>query len=125
MNTVLQTSIGNFEIIWDERSSINKQIKNHDGLEGIAHNIGGAVFFYTYALDIEFSGEEKSVFDKGDVVYWKSQTETGKFGILFMYGNTSYGDGTKPRTSSPGIKIGKIKEYQSLENIKTGALLKI
>ena len=125
MDSVLQSEIGTFNIIWDKNASIYNQIIASPSLKGQANNIQGEVFFYQYELDIAFDGTEKEVFDKGDVVYWKSQKEKGKFGILFMYGNTTYGDGTKPQTSSPGIKIGTIENYKKLENITSGTLLKI
>ena len=123
MKNLLQSEIGQFRIDWEEKCGIISAIKDAASLEGEANNIGGEVFFYQYDLDIPFNGEEREVFEAGDVVYWRSQKETGKFGVLFMYGNTAYGDGTKPRTSSPGIKIGQIHPYQDLENIRTGSTL--
>ena len=113
------------EIEWEESCGIIQAIKEADSLEGIANNIGGEVFFYQYDLDIPFNGEEREVFDAGDVVYWKSATDKTKFGILFMYGNTTYGDGTKPRTSSPGIKIGTVKDLAALASIETGASMQL
>lgn len=125
MKPILQTTIGNFDILWDKSSTIYKQINEYQSLEGKAHNIPGEIFFYQYELDIPFDGTEREVFEKSDVVYWRSQKEKGKFGILFMYANTTYGTGTAPQTSSPGIKIGTIKHYSELENIISGTLLKI
>ena len=113
------------EIEWEESCGIIQAIKEADSLEGTANNIGGEVFFYQYDLDIPFNGEEREVFDAGDVVYWKSATDKTKFGILFMYGNTTYGDGTKPRTSSPGIKIGTVKDLATLASIETGASMQL
>ncbi len=125
MNNILYFENKQINIEWNISSKIIEAIKNSPSLQGEANNIGGEVFFYQYDLDIAFNGEEKEVFDVGDVVYWRSQTDTKKFGILFMYGNTSYGDGTKPRTSSPGIKIGTFKDLTTLSAIKTGIILKL
>jgi hypothetical protein len=125
MQALLQTETTKLEISWDESCGIINQIKEANALEGIATHIQGEVFFYQYELDIPFNGYEREVFDIGDVVYWKSQTDSKKFGILFMYGNTTYGDGTKPRTSSPGIKIGNIAQHGAIQSIKTGEKLKL
>lgn len=125
MNTVLQTEIGDFEIEWDKNATIYKDFIGHKNLEGMANNIQGEVFFYQYIIDIPFDGTEKEIFEKGDVVYWRSTKEEGKFGILFMYGNTTYGTGHNPQTSSAGIKIGAILNYKNLEKIVTGTTLKI
>ncbi len=125
MNSILYFENKQIEITWNNSSKIIEAIKNAPSLKGEANNIGGEVFFYQYDLDIPFNGEEKEVFDVGDVVYWRSQTDAKKFGILFMYGNTSYGDGTKPQTSSPGIKIGSFKNLSALSTIKTGIILKL
>ena len=125
MNNILCTEEYQLEIEWDLNSGIINSILNSNPIEGVANNIGGEVFFYQYDLDIPFNGEEKEVFEEGDVIYWKSPTDPKKFGILFMYGNTDYGDGTKPRTSSPGIKIGIIKDIKSISKISTGSILKL
>lgn len=125
MNNILSTEEYQLKIEWDLNSGIINSILNSKPLEGEANNIGGEVFFYQYDLDIPFNGEEKEVFEEGDVIYWKSPTDPKKFGILFMYGNTDYGDGTKPRTSSPGIKIGIIKDIKSISKISTGSILKL
>ncbi|CAL2059279.1 cyclophilin-like family protein [Tenacibaculum sp. 190524A05c] len=125
MNNILSTEEFQLEIEWDLNSGIINSILNSNPIEGVANNIGGEVFFYQYDLDIPFNGEEKEVFEEGDVIYWKSPTDPKKFGILFMYGNTDYGDGTKPRTSSPGIKIGIIKDIKSISKISTGSILKL
>ncbi|MEM6720466.1 MAG: hypothetical protein AAF611_14160 [Bacteroidota bacterium] len=42
-----------------------------------------------------------------------------------MYGNTTYGDGTKPRTSSPGIKIGKVVNHKAIQHIQTGEKVRL
>jgi len=123
MQPILHTETTSLEIIWDESCGIIDQIKSSKALEGIATHIQGEVFFYQYELDIPFNGEQREVFDVGDVVYWKSQTDKTKFGILFMYGNTTYGDGTNPRTSSPGIKIGYITQHEAIRLIQTGEQL--
>jgi len=111
------------EIQWDETCSIIESIKAHPQLEGQANNIQGEIFFYQYELEISLDETAKEIFEPGDVVYWRSQTDPKKFGILFMYGNTEYGDGTQPRTSSPGIKIGAIKDYGLIGQIPTGTIL--
>ncbi|MFK7748866.1 MAG: cyclophilin-like family protein [Kordia sp.] len=120
MNAILQAETTKLTIIWDDSCRIIQQVKNSKSLEGTATHIQGEVFFYQYELDIPFNGEEREVFEVGDVVYWRSQTDATKFGILFMYGNTAYGDGTKPRTSSPGIKIGHIAQHEAIQQIETG-----
>ncbi|WP_420574738.1 cyclophilin-like family protein [Kordia sp.] len=120
MQPILQTETTKLSIVWDESCGIINQIKNAETIEGVATHIEGEVFFYQYGLDIPFNGEEREVFDVGDVVYWRSQTDDTKFGILFMYGNTTYGDATKPRTSSPGIKIGHVVNYEAIHQIQTG-----
>lgn len=120
MQPILQTETTKLTITWDESCKIINRIKESSSLEGTATHIEGEVFFYQYELDIPFNGQEREVFDVGDVVYWRSQTDKTKFGILFMYGNTTYGDGTKPRTSSPGIKIGHVVNHQAIHQIETG-----
>jgi len=125
MQPLLQTETTKIKITWDESCTIINQIKEANTLEGIATHIQGEVFFYQYELDIPFNGQEREVFNVGDVVYWRSQTDSKKFGILFMYGNTTYGDGTKPRTSSPGIKIGHIAQHEAIRLIQTGEKLKL
>lgn len=125
MQPILQAETTTLEIIWDEFCGITDQIKQSDALEGTATHIEGEVFFYQYALDIPFDGTEKEVFEVGDVVYWRSQTDTTKFGILFMYGNTTYGDGSAPRTSSPGIKIGRVINHRDISVIQTGEKVKL
>jgi len=125
MNSILRTEKKEIKIEWDFNCGIIQSIINADPLEGEANNIGGEVFFYQFELDIPFNGEEREVFKEGDVVYWRSQSDAKKFGILFMYGNTEYGDGTKPRTSSPGIKIGTIKEIQKVASILTGTKVRL
>lgn len=119
----LITETEELTIDWDMSCGIIQKILSYPSLEGTANNIRGEVFFYQYELDIPFNGEEQEVFEKGDVVYWRSKTDQKKFGILFMYGNTEYGDGTKPRTSSPGIKIGRINRYDLISQIATGTTL--
>lgn len=125
MNNILEIEGNHITIVWDSECGIIQTILQSKPLEGIANNIQGEVFFYQFELDIPYSGEEKEVFKKGDVVYWRSPLDSKKFGILFMYGNTSYGDGTKPRTSSPGIRIGTIKDVQKISSISTGAKMKL
>ncbi len=125
MKNILEIEGKSIEIDWDLECGIIQSIIDSEPLEGFANNIEGEVFFYQFDLDIPFNGEEREVFKKGDVVYWRSPTDSEKFGILFMYGNTEYGDGTKPRTSSPGIKIGSIKEVEQIASITTGKKLRL
>ncbi len=125
MKGLLQYNDNQIEIHWDTSSYMYQQLLHHTSLKGVANNIGGEVFFYQYDLDIEFDGNQKEIFEVGDVVYWRSPKEKGKFGILFMYGNTSYGDGTKPRTSSPGIKIGTFKAISDMSNIVSDTALEL
>ena len=125
MNNILEIEGNQVKIEWDSECGIIQSIIQSKPLEGIVKNIGGEVFFYQSELDIPFNGEEKEVFKEGDVVYWRSPLDIKKFGILFMYGNTEYGDGTKPRTSSPGIRIGTIKEVQNISSISTGTKIRL
>lgn len=125
MQPILSSKTTKLTIIWDESCGIINHVKNTKTLEGTATHIQGEVFFYQYEVDIPFNGEQREVFDVGDVVYWRSQTDETKFGILFMYGNTTYGDGTKPRTSSPGIKIGTVVNYNDISKIQSGENIKL
>ncbi len=125
MNNILEIEGIQVKIEWDYECGIIQSIIQSKPLEGIVNNIGGEVFFYQSELDIPFNGEEKEVFKEGDIVYWRSPLDIKKFGILFMYGNTEYGDGTKPRTSSPGIRIGTIKEVQNISSISTGTKIRL
>ncbi len=125
MNNILIIEGKPIEIDWDFECGIIQSIIKSESLEGTANNIQGEVFFYQFELDIPFNGEEREVFNVGDIVYWRSPKDSNKFGILFMYGNTEYGDGTKPRSSSPGIKIGSIKEIDRIAAIATGKKLKL
>ncbi len=105
-------------------SRIYKELLKELPVEGIGMNIGGEIYF-NITNDIPFNGLEREVFDQGDIVYWRSQ-ETTKFAIAILYGNTNFGDGTKPRTYSPCIKFAKIKsEFSKLENFETGNPIKI
>lgn len=123
MEGILHTATENFHINWDTSSYLYNNIINAASIKGTANNIGGEVFFYQYDLDLAFNGTEKEIFDIGDVVYWRSPKEPNKFGILFMYGNTSYGDGSLPRTSSPGIKIGTFSNIKEVSKIQSGISL--
>ncbi len=125
MNNILEIEGNQVKIEWDSECGIIQSIIQSKPLEGIVNNIGGEVFFYQSELDIPFNGEEKEVFKEGDVVYWRSPLDIKKFGILFMYGNTEYGDGAKPRTSSPGIRIGTIKEVEKISSISTGTKIRL
>jgi len=125
MKNILEIEGNQIEIDWNFECGIIQSIIESNPLEGSANNIGGEVFFYQFELDIPFNGEEREVFKEGDIVYWRSPIDSKKFGILFMYGNTEYGDGSKPRTSSPGIKIGSIKEIKRIAAIATGKKLRL
>lgn len=125
MKNILHIGGKQIRINWNYECGIIQSIIDSNPLEGIANNIEGEVFFYQYELDIPFNGEEHELFEIGDIVYWRSPTDSKKFGILFMYGNTEYGDGTKPRASSPGIKIGTIEEFEIIADIPTGKKLKL
>lgn len=125
MKNILEIEGKPIEIDWDLECGIIQFIMESKPLEGTANNIQGEVFFYQFELDILFNGEEKEIFEIGDIVYWRSPTDSIKFGILFMYGNTEYGDGTKPRSSSPGIKIGSFKEVELIAAIATGKKLRL
>ena len=122
---LLTTDKGVLQIKWEDSCSILPTIKAHPSLEGTANNIQGEVFFYQKELDIPFSGEEKVIFEEGDVVYWKSATDVTKFAILLMYGNTVVADGTQIRTPSPGIKIGEIVNKEMIEQIPTGSAIQL
>ncbi|MFK7981143.1 MAG: cyclophilin-like family protein [Saprospiraceae bacterium] len=125
MTGKLITAIGELTIKWDESCQILPTIKAHPSLKGVANHIQGEVFFYQYELDIPFNGQEKEVFERGDVVYWRSATDKTKFGILLMYGQTIVGDDTQIRTTSAGIKIGEVIENDKIELIATRSELKL
>ena len=125
MKNLLEIEGKPIKIDWDLECGIIQSVIDSKPLEGFANNIEGEVFFYQFEMDIPFNGEEREIFEIGDIVYWRSQKESGKFGILFMYGNTEYGDGTKPRSSSPGIKIGSFKDVKQIVEIATGNKLKL
>jgi|GEM_PF-2209718 len=72
-----------------------------------ANNIGGEIYFRVPSADIEYDGTEKADFQPGDIVYWRSPDGEKKFSIAILYGNTSFGNWTSTRTSSPCIKIGR------------------
>lgn len=121
MSGIIKTTIGTLNIEWDKSCGILSAIQAQPSLVGVANNIQGEVFFYQYELDIPFNGQEKEVFEVGDVVYWRSPTDSTKFGILLMYGKTIVGDGTQIRTTSAGIKIGRIVEQNKIKLIPTGS----
>ena len=125
MKNLLEIEGKPIKIDWDLECGIIQSVIDSKPLEGFANNIEGEVFFYQFEMDIPFNGEEREIFEIGDIVYWRSQKESEKFGILFMYGNTEYGDGTKPRSSSPGIKIGSFKDVKQIVEIATGNKLKL
>lgn len=125
MKGILKYNKKEILIKWDLECGIIQRILDWPRLSGIANKIKGEVFFYQYDLDIAYNGEEKEVFDIGDVVYWRSQEDPEKFGILFMHGNTIYGDATKPRASSPGIKIGTLQEIKAIAEINDGVKIEL
>lgn len=113
-----------FELGIDLNSGISNELLNDVPLQGKGNNLGGEVYF-NIPNDILFNRSEREVFEPGDVVYWRSQ-EIDKFAIAILYGNTKYGDGTKPRTSSPCIKFAKIvSNFSDLKDFVTGRDIKI
>ncbi|MBU1100091.1 MAG: hypothetical protein KKA84_06775 [Bacteroidetes bacterium] len=120
----LTTDSDEFELEIDLNNPISEALLKDLPLVGVGNNIGGEVYF-NLSNDIPFNGDEKDVFEIGDVVYWRS-TDTVKFAIAILYGNTKFGDGTKPRTFSPCIKFAKVKnDVMRLADFKSGAIVKI
>jgi len=120
----LITNTDEYELEIDLDSGIYKELLKELPLEGIGMNIGGEIYF-NVTNNIPFNGLEREVFDIGDIVYWRS-LETVKFAIAILYGNTNFGDGTKPRTYSPCIKFAKIKgDFSNLKYYKTGTKIKL
>jgi len=120
MKKIINTSVGTLTIDWEENCSILPPIKAYPSLQGTANNIPGEVFFYQSELDIPYNGEEKQLFEIGDLVYWKA-TDGSRMAILLMYGNTDAGNGKEIKTPMPGIKIGQIKEKEKIQLIPTGS----
>ncbi len=125
----LVTVDGRLPIAWDSSavsSGMVQKLLGFGRLEGEAENIGGEVFFYHYHADVPFEGSQKEVFEVGDLVYWRAPEGSGRFGILAFYGNTTFGDGTAPRASSPGVRIGKIvADPEKIGRIPTGTPISI
>ena len=120
----LITNTNKYELEINLDSGIYKELLKELPVEGVGMNIGGEIYF-NLTVDIPFNGLEREVFNAGDIVYWRSQ-EAVKFAIAILYGNTNFGDGTKPRTYSPCIKFARIKnDFSKLENFETGNPIKI
>jgi hypothetical protein len=120
----LNTDIGKYLLKLEDINSTAQRILSQLPILGEAKNIGGEIF-YIIDIDIPFDGSEKEVFEVGDIVYWRSQKEK-KYAIAIFYGNTKFGDGTKPRAASSCMKFASIIENCSaLENVSTGSDIKI
>lgn len=120
----LVTDTDEYQLDVELNNPISEELLKDLPIEGIGNNIGGEVYF-NLSSDIPYNGNEKEVFEIGDVVYWRSP-DSVKFAIAILYGNTNYGDGTKPRTFSPCIKFAKIKKVAAtLSNFESGGLVKI
>ena len=120
----LLTPTDEYEIEIYFNSDIYSELLKELPLEGTGNNIGGEIYF-NISNDIPFNGLEKEVFEKGDIVYWRSQ-EIEKIAIAIFFGNTKFGDGTKSRAYSPCIKFAKIKtDFSKLESFESGQTVKI
>lgn len=120
----LVTPTGEYDLEIDTQSGIYKALLEKLPLEGTGNNIGGEIY-YNIPNDVPFNGLERDVFEKGDIVYWRS-LEIEKFAIAIFYGNTKFGDGTKSRSYSPCIKFARIKgDFSKLKAFETGQTVKI
>lgn len=120
----LVTPTDEYEIEVDFNSGIHNELLKGLPLEGIGNNIGGEIYF-NISNDVPFNGLERDVFEKGDIVYWRS-LEREKFAIAIFYGNTKFGDGTKSRSYSPCIKFAQIKtDFSKLESFSSGRTIQI
>lgn len=121
---LLVTENGELELELDNNSGITEALINELPLKGEGKNIGGEIFF-NISTDIPFNGNEKEIFEVGDIVYWRSQ-KTVKFAIALFYGNTKFGDGNMPRAASPCTRFAKIKSnIELLKDFETGKIIKI
>lgn len=122
IKAVIKFSSGkSYELLFEAGNPIAEAIVAHLPLAEEAKNIVGEVFFRTDHIDIPFNGNEKSDFDIGDVVYWRSSKGDDKFAIALFYGNTKFSDWKKPTAASPCVKIGKLLgKVESLSEIQSG-----
>ncbi len=80
---------------------------------------GDEIYFLT-DLDYPLESDAKEIFEPGDVVYWRSQTNDKK-AIAIFFGPTPKEDGTLPRAASACNLIGKITSNFSVhKKIKAG-----
>ncbi len=104
--------------------AIENQLAKSTPIAGTANNIGGEIYFLT-DVDIPFNGDEKEIFDVGDVAYWRSQSEK-KFAIAIFYGNTEHGNGNAPTAAGPCMQLASIAgDCAGLESISSGTELKL
>lgn len=107
-----------------ENLVIKKTVFADTPIIGEGNNIGGEIYFLT-SIDIPFDGNEKEIFEIGDIVYWRSQNEN-LYAIAVFYGNTSHGTGNAPTAASPCMKLGAIQgNCTNLESVKTGAKIQL
>jgi hypothetical protein len=113
-----------FELVLDKSVSIYENILKSLPISGNAKVIDGEVY-YIIDVDIPFDGTEKSNFQVGDIVYWKSQ-KAHRFAIAIFYGNTKFNDFKTPTAASPAIKIGSIKKScQNLGSLRDESYISI
>lgn len=63
--------------------------------------------FLLIESDRKLSDTARDVFHIGDVIYWV-KSDGSKQAIAVFFGNTHFGDGTKPRPASASDKIGTV-----------------
>ena len=123
-NYYLVTDSQEYKLEIDEKTGIYKELLSHVPIIGEGKNIGGEIF-YIIDVDIPFNGNEKEVFNVGDIIYWRSQKQA-RFAIALFYGNTKFGDGNAPTAASPGIKFASIVgDCKNLELVESGSRVRI
>ena len=127
-NTKLSLTIGNktYDVEFESDCTIAQDIITSLPVSGEVVNVQGEIF-YLVNINIPYSPNEgREVFNIGDIVYWKSLSGD-LAAIALFYGNTVYGNGSQPRGVSPCIKIGTIKDINSMEmhDITNGEMIKL
>lgn len=67
-------------------------------------NMLGCEIYFEMPLDAKITGEEKTVFEKGDIAYWPSASA-----LCIFFGPTPLsGEDGRPVTRFPHVKIGRV-----------------
>lgn len=100
-------------------------IRKHLPIESYVKRWGDEIYIYV-DIDIPLESDAKEVFNKGDIVYWRSQKNSKK-AIAFFFGNTPAKDGKQPRAVSSSNLLGSITNYdiEHLSKVKEGDKIKI